>query len=202
MECHGAHLSTASEISPCSAFLTPTTTLHTRGSVEPANYKRSVLPLTFLGDLDEYHSVGAFMVPEIATWDYIMAHAHRRAYQQRDCSPGGQEAPGRTRLRGLHRSVHRPTLCKHADPVHVLVPLEEPGRLGRHAWTKDGILFIHGRSLGTPIPDSRKQKALSEESEPFEELFPEFTTKLKEQMAEARQLQDAIERNLDGVSKS
>ena len=26
-------------------------------------------------DPDEYHSVGAFMVPEIATWDYIMAHA-------------------------------------------------------------------------------------------------------------------------------
>jgi hypothetical protein len=33
-------------------------------------------------------------------------------------------------------------------------------------------------------------------------LFPELTAKLKEQMAEARQLQDAIERNLDAVSKS
>jgi type I restriction enzyme M protein len=121
---------------------------------------------------------------------------------------------------------------------------------------KDEILFIDGRSLGTLIPGSRKQKALSEEeleriaavyreyrwtgvpaeqpgfaavapidqvreynyalspgryvgseepdeeSEPFEELFPELTARLKEQMAEARRLQDAIERNLDAISKS
>jgi len=83
-----------------------------RGSIEPADYKRYVLPLIFLrflsirfekrrheltemvcepeslyytdssqeaqtiiDDPDEYHSVGAFMVPEVATWDYIMAHA-------------------------------------------------------------------------------------------------------------------------------
>ena len=83
-----------------------------RGSIEPADYKRYVLPLIFLRflsirfekrrnklqemvkepespyyassqteadeileDPDEYHSVGAFMVPEKATWDYIMAHA-------------------------------------------------------------------------------------------------------------------------------
>lgn len=82
-----------------------------RGSIEPADYKRYVLPLIFLRflsirfekrrnklqemvkepespyyasskaeaeeileDPDEYHSVGAFMIPEKATWNYIMAH--------------------------------------------------------------------------------------------------------------------------------
>jgi len=118
---------------------------------------------------------------------------------------------------------------------------------------KNEILFIDGRSLGTLIPGSRKQKALSEEeleriasvyrefkrtgvpeeqpgfaavasigqvreynyalspgryvgseeadedSEPFEELFPELTAKLKEQMNEGRRLQEQIERNLDSV---
>jgi len=83
-----------------------------RGSIEPADYKRYVLPLIFLrflsirfekrknelssmvketqspyftknpkmatqiiNDPDEYRSVGAFMIPEIATWDYIRRHA-------------------------------------------------------------------------------------------------------------------------------
>ncbi|MFP4180832.1 MAG: type I restriction-modification system subunit M N-terminal domain-containing protein, partial [Spirochaetaceae bacterium] len=78
-----------------------------RGSIEPADYKRYVLPLIFLRflsirfekrrnklqemvkepespyytsnqaeaeeileDPDEYHSVGAFMIPEKATWNY------------------------------------------------------------------------------------------------------------------------------------
>ncbi len=83
-----------------------------RGSIEPADYKRYVLPLIFLrflsirfekrrnelsrmvreeqnpyytsdpdeadqilNDPDEYRSVGAFMMPETATWDYIRSHA-------------------------------------------------------------------------------------------------------------------------------
>ena len=83
-----------------------------RGSVEPSDYKRYVLPLIFLrflsirfekrrtelanmvkepqspyytsnketanailNDPDEYRSVGAFMIPENATWDYIRSHA-------------------------------------------------------------------------------------------------------------------------------
>ena len=83
-----------------------------RGSIEPADYKRYVLPLIFLRflsirfekrrielknqiqdeqspyfikdqqtaeqiitDPDEYRSVGAFMIPEIATWAYIRSHA-------------------------------------------------------------------------------------------------------------------------------
>lgn len=83
-----------------------------RGSIEPADYKRYVLPLIFLrfltirfnkrrqellhmvqdpqtpyytpeeqiakqilDDPDEYRSVGAFMIPETATWDYIRVHA-------------------------------------------------------------------------------------------------------------------------------
>lgn len=83
-----------------------------RGSIEPADYKRYVLPLIFLrflsirfekrsqelknmvedpcspyytmnkanaeqilNDPDEYRSVGAFMIPEIATWDFIRRHA-------------------------------------------------------------------------------------------------------------------------------
>ncbi|MFX0199059.1 MAG: N-6 DNA methylase [Candidatus Hodarchaeota archaeon] len=83
-----------------------------RGPIEPADYKRYVLPLIFLrflsinfekrwqelvtevrepespyyasdeemakqilNDPDEYRSVGAFMLPEIATWDYIRSHA-------------------------------------------------------------------------------------------------------------------------------
>ena len=83
-----------------------------RGSIEPADYKRYVLPLIFLrfissrferrrkelsymiqkehgpyfthepdivagilNDPDEYRSVGAFMVPENATWDYIRSRA-------------------------------------------------------------------------------------------------------------------------------
>lgn len=115
------------------------------------------------------------------------------------------------------------------------------------------ILFIDGRSLGTLIPGSRKQKALSEEeleriasvyrefkrtaapeeqpgfaavatvdqvreynyalspgryvgseepdeeSEPFEELFPELVEKLSGQMAESRRLQDTIEANLGSI---
>src|SRR5712672_3242072 len=83
-----------------------------RGSIEPADYKRYVLPLIFLrflslryqrrradlerrvnepgdelytknpqivrailNDDDEYRSVGAFRVPEKATWEYIRTRA-------------------------------------------------------------------------------------------------------------------------------
>jgi DNA-binding beta-propeller fold protein YncE len=83
-----------------------------RGSIEPADYKRYVLPIIFLrflsmrfekrrlelvekisdhtsdyytkskkeaeailNDPDEYRSVGAFVVPEKARWDYILQHA-------------------------------------------------------------------------------------------------------------------------------
>jgi type I restriction enzyme M protein len=71
-----------------------------RGSIEPADYKRYVVPIIFLrflslryqaqraelewkiaeptkvlDDLDEYRAVGAFIVPEKARWDYLRSIA-------------------------------------------------------------------------------------------------------------------------------
>jgi len=110
-----------------------------RGSIEPADYKRYVLPLIFLRflsirfekrrvelknqiqdeqspyftkdqqtaeqiitDPDEYRSVGAFMIPEIATWEYIRSHAQDDDIKVKlDDALEGLEKAYPDKLRGL-----------------------------------------------------------------------------------------------------
>ena len=52
----------------------------------------------------------------------------RRAEQQRDRPPPGAPGAGGARRGGLHRAAHRATVRQHADPLHPLVPLQEPRR--------------------------------------------------------------------------
>ena len=52
----------------------------------------------------------------------------RRAEQQRDRPPPGAPGAGGARRGGLHRAAHRPAVRQHPDPLHPLVPLQEPRR--------------------------------------------------------------------------
>jgi type I restriction enzyme M protein len=76
-----------------------------RGSIEPAEYKRFVLPIIFLRFLSlrhEHRRPGAFAVPRKARWSELLAHAEQQDIKVRlDHALEALEAAYPDKLRGL-----------------------------------------------------------------------------------------------------
>jgi type I restriction enzyme M protein len=89
-----------------------------RGSIEPAEYKRFVLPIIFLRFLSLRHErrrPGAFTVPRRARWSELVAHAHEHDIQVRlDDALEALEQAYPDKLRGLlPRLYERSNMDRH-----------------------------------------------------------------------------------------
>ncbi|MBN1208091.1 MAG: SAM-dependent DNA methyltransferase [Myxococcaceae bacterium] len=91
-----------------------------RGSIEPAEYKRFVLPIIFLRFLSlrsEHRRPGAFPVPKAARWDSLLAHAHDEDIKVRlDNALQALEKAYPDKLRGLLPRIYA---ASHMDRHNV-----------------------------------------------------------------------------------